>query len=311
VRVRSIQALEIAVFAERSAGPDRGFAPEDPDAFLEWLDARWLDGRSAPGLCFVAESDNATLASVVFWRHADMAHVEHLHGSEETSAALLAAIGPALTAQGSRRIWAESGTPDTPDERQVEVARIFPAAGMRTLAPGVRIEIDPATVAPAADSTLCFRDFDEVGRGAFIDAMARCTSATMDPQVARDVVELGSRGDAEQRIDRLLELEGDRAWWQLAYSADGDLAGMVLPNIAGGHVIGFVGVVPHWRGRGIAQQIVRRATATLAAAGATRVRADASTANEPMVRAFEAVGFRPFATRHVWERTLTGGQRQP
>jgi len=292
------------VFAERSAGTDRGFAPEEPDAFLAWLDALWLDGRSAPGLCFVAESENTTLASVVFWRHADMAHVEHIRGSEETCATLLAAVGPALSAQGIRRIWAESVTPPTSDERHTAVARIFPAAEMRALAPGVRIEIDPTTVEPARDSTLVFRDFDEVGRGAFIDAMARCTTATLDPQIARDVVELGGRGDAEQRIDRLLQLESDRAWWQLAYSADGDLAGMVLPNIAGGHVIGFVGVVPHWRGRGIAQDLVRTATATLAAAGATRVRADASTANEPMVRAFEAVGYRPFATRQVWERTL-------
>lgn len=302
--VRPIQALEISLFAERAAGPDRGFAPEDAAEFMEWLDARWLDGTSAPALCFVAESENATLASLVFWRHADMAHVEHLRGSDEVCGELLKAAIPSVRSHGIRRVWAEAVTPPTPEERADAMGRICAAADLRANPPGVRIQIHAEAVTDDFATDLALRTFEEAGRGAFIDAMARCTTETLDPEIARNVAELGPRGDAEQRIDRLLDLDGERAWWQLAYSPDGDLAGMVLPSHAGGYVIGFVGVVPNWRGRGVARQLVQCATATLLASGAHRVRADASSTNKPMLRAFERAGFRPFATRHVWERTL-------
>jgi len=304
VIVRPIQALEISEFSERAAGPDRGFAPEEPAAFMDWLDARWMDGSSAPALCLVAETDETTLASLVLWREADLAHVEHLRGNEDACTELLRSAVPLLRDLGVRRVWAEAVTPPTPEERADAVGRICAAADFTALAPGVRVRFDmpPAADPPATD--LVFRHFDDTGRGAFIDAMARCTPGTLEPEIARDLAELGPRGDATQRIDRLLALDGDHSGWRLAYSRDGDLAGMVLPSRAGGPVIAFVGVVPHWRGRGVARQLLRHATTTLAAAGAEQVGGDTSSTNQPMVRAFAAAGFRPFATRRVWERTI-------
>jgi len=312
VIVRAISALEIADFARWSEGTDRGFAPEDRERFLAWLDSLWETGRSEPRLCLVVEEEHAPIATAVFWRHEDMAHVEHLAGSDGACTELLKWALANLPELGIRRVWAEAVTPPTSEERREEFGAIVEGAGLELSDRGIRFEIDPVDEPQTGDDNdLQWRDFVEVGRGTFIDAMARCTAGTLDPPIAQELEQHGPRGAAALRLDRLLALVGDRAWWQLAYSHDGDLVGMVLPSIADSHVINFVGVVPEWRRRGVATTLLKRGAAILAAAGATKIRADASSANTPVIRAFESAGFQRFATRHVWERALPVRVRPP
>ena len=90
-------------------------------------------------------------------------------------------------------------------------------------------------------------------------------------------------------------------WWELAYTEDGALAGVIMaaknPSSA---VIAYVGVVPEQRGRGLAQELVRRGTERLLGSGATEIRGDCDRDNVGMVKAFERAGYDQFAGRRTY-----------
>ena len=69
-------------------------------------------------------------------------------------------------------------------------------------------------------------------------------------------------------------------------------------------VVYYVGVAPEQRGRGIAAQLVRRATDHLVSAGAGEIRGDCDLDNVAMVKAFERAGYERFARRRSYRITL-------
>src|SRR5262249_27350512 len=94
-------------------------------------------------------------------------------------------------------------------------------------------------------------------------------------------------------------------WWELAYTQDGTLAGVVMaarnPSSA---AVAYVGVVPAPRGRGLAAQLVGRATQHLVAAGAEEIRGDCDRANVAMAKAFQRAGYQQIARRRSYRRAL-------
>jgi len=102
-------------------------------------------------------------------------------------------------------------------------------------------------------------------------------------------------------------MERQQDWWELAYTADGLLAGVIMaarnPTSA---VIAYVGVVPEQRGRGLAAELVRRGTARLVDSAAAEIRGDCDRDNVPMVKAFERAGYQDFARRRTSHRLLRG-----
>lgn len=102
-------------------------------------------------------------------------------------------------------------------------------------------------------------------------------------------------------------MDHEPGWWQLAYTAAGELVGLVMPTRAPTFAtIGFVGVVPEQRGRGHIDELLARGTATLGAAGATDFRADTDVRNAPMASAFRRAGWAEFAARREYAIGLAG-----
>jgi RimJ/RimL family protein N-acetyltransferase len=96
-------------------------------------------------------------------------------------------------------------------------------------------------------------------------------------------------------------MEYDPAWWQLAFTADHDLVGLVMParNPTSG-TIGYLGVVPEHRGHGYVNDLLGQGTAILHAAGVESIRADVDVANLPMASACRRAGYTAFATRQEY-----------
>ena len=74
------------------------------------------------------------------------------------------------------------------------------------------------------------------------------------------------------------------------------------PSLA---VVAYVGVVPEQRGRGLATELVRRATDQLLAGGFTEIGGDCDRDNVGMVKAFERAGFAKVARRRSYQRDVT------
>lgn len=92
-----------------------------------------------------------------------------------------------------------------------------------------------------------------------------------------------------------------RGWWRAALNDEGHRVGFVLPVVfSGGQTrrggspeatIYYMGVLPPFRGRGYAVQLLLEAVRVCQQSSAWRLYCDTGTDNEPMVRAFRRAGF--------------------
>jgi ribosomal protein S18 acetylase RimI-like enzyme len=182
--------------------------------------------------------------------------------------------------------------------------RLLEESGYALLRDGLRWRFrGPAEPA----SSLTFRTLAEVGEDAFLAAVASTYEGTRDSWIARSMEEHGPLGAARADFTDAQEIEHEPEWWELAYTDDGKLAGVIMgaknPSSA---VIWYVGVVPEARGRGLATQLVRRGTEGLLAAGAEEIRGDCDRDNGGMVKGFERAGYEQFARRRSYRLELAG-----
>jgi ribosomal protein S18 acetylase RimI-like enzyme len=155
------------------------------------------------------------------------------------------------------------------------------------------------------DHSLSFRTLTEVGEEAFVAAIASTYEGTRDSWLARSIDELGVLEAARADFVDAQVIEYEPEWWELAYTGDDELAGVIMgaknPSTA---VVWYVGVVPEARGRGLAAHLVRRGTERLLAAGAGEIRGDCDLDNLGMVKGFERAGYEQFARRRSYRLAL-------
>jgi ribosomal protein S18 acetylase RimI-like enzyme len=100
-------------------------------------------------------------------------------------------------------------------------------------------------------------------------------------------------------------------WWLAGIDAQGRAVGFVLPvlfkaesDCKGGRPQGtifYMGVLPGFRGRGYARELLDQATRIFIQAACWRIFCDTSSANAPMLDAFRAAGY---MERARWQRPL-------
>jgi len=198
--------------------------------------------------------------------------------------------------------------PEAPQYQDNEQARVrlLESCGYELRRDGVRWRYSGTESTTAAPSLL-FRSLPDVGEDAFVAAIEATYEGTRDSWISSSIEELGLLGAARADFLDMQGMERQQDWWELAYTADGLLAGVIMaarnPTSA---VIAYVGVVPEQRGRGLAAELVRRGTARLVDSAAAEIRGDCDRDNVPMVKAFERAGYQDFARRRTFHRLLRG-----
>ena len=128
---------------------------------------------------------------------------------------------------------------------------------------------------------------------------------TLDREIQREIEEYGPERAGRELFELEKHLEHEPSWWHLAYSPEGELAGLIISSKnPTSPVIGYIGVVPEHRGKGYVDDLLAKGTRTLLDAGAEYVRADTDVHNSPMAAAFRRAGYSEFARRRA-------GARQP
>jgi RimJ/RimL family protein N-acetyltransferase len=280
---------------------------------LEGFTAEWRRGSRRPGWTWLALRDGRPVARAAWWAPPGSGHPAILDlfdlGAEpdrlDVGEALLRACWREAAANGAHDLeyelflppgWRGEAAAREPAERRLEVAR---RAGLVVLVERLRYQWTPAKGVPPRGDRLRLRPLAEVGEGAFLDALARTYSGSLDAHTRQEL----DRGVPPERIARddlalLRQLPGPEEWWRLAYDRDGRLVGVAVPGgNANGPIVAYLGVVPEQRGKGYAGELLAEATAFLAAQGAGRIRADTDVANAPMAAAFERAGYDQFAIR--------------
>jgi len=127
---------------------------------------------------------------------------------------------------------------------------------------------------------------------AFRAVMARIMEGTLDAHDRRSLDEQGLEAALDETIGVLEWLPSPKDWRRIAYAPDGGVAGLHYPaENPGGPCVGFIAVVPEYRGRGYAYDLLVECTNDLAARGATRIAAATDKGNFPMAAAFAKAGY--------------------
>jgi RimJ/RimL family protein N-acetyltransferase len=136
----------------------------------------------------------------------------------------------------------------------------------------------------------------------FVELFRRVLAGTLDATSQAGTEALGAEAQARRDVAFYRDqMAGDRAWWRVAETPSGGVAGFGLPSRNTEFpVVGYLGVLPEHRGDGYSGEILAEITRILAAeAGATAIRADTDLANRPMAAALTQAGYRTTGCRLV------------
>jgi ribosomal protein S18 acetylase RimI-like enzyme len=268
-----------------------------------------------PEWTWIAEDGRAILARAVWWGYESAAYplaLDCLHVSDavpnwaDLAAALIRAGHEAFRRAGApqppryelRLPTAWRASPDTTQAvrwRREAAAR----AGLTDELERIRFEWTPAAGLPRSSGRLVFRP--EPDDEAFIDVFRQVADGSLDVTTRRDVAAVGAGRQAREDFGLYRDMPGSRDWWRLAYTADGQLAGMILPNRNPyGAVVGYLGVLPGMRGRGYIHNLLAETTRFHAARGEPRITATTDTTNQPMAAAFRRAGYQETGIRYVF-----------
>ncbi|WP_234335801.1 MULTISPECIES: GNAT family N-acetyltransferase [unclassified Streptomyces] len=280
-----------------------------PDRLKDGLES----GHYRPEWTWIAEDDGKLLARAVWWGLPDGAHPlaldclyvhESVGDRQALATRLIVSAHERFRARGMTRLpefHLFSRTDGNPAQTAAALDwRIgaAAAAGLTDVLRRLRYEWTAGDRPPAAPERLVFRPEpdDEVFLAAFREVAAQTLDTTTRRAVARHGVAKAARDDLAGYRD----MPGDRAWWRLAHTPDGTLAGLLVPSRNDqSFVVGYLGVVPALRGRGYVDELLAQTTRILLDAGARRITADTDLVNRPMAAAFDRAGYRNFASRTV------------
>ncbi|MEU9026211.1 GNAT family N-acetyltransferase [Streptomyces sp. NPDC048383] len=177
-------------------------------------------------------------------------------------------------------------------------------AGLTQEVERLRYEWTPATGVPEPTGRLVFREGTDEE---FLDVFARLSRGSLDLNTRQELATMTEEEFARADFAYYLDCPGERSWWRLAHLPDGTLAGMAIPSATPYHRnVGYLGVVPEQRGKGLIDEVLGEITRFHAAAGAERVTATTDVVNLPMAAAFDRAGYEVTEIRLVLEEPAGG-----
>ena len=140
----------------------------------------------------------------------------------------------------------------------------------------------------------------------FFDLLRRIHSVTLDAHSLKAIEEGGLDRAAQEELDFFHWCPSPREWWQIAYTPQGDPAGIHIPaHNPSGPCVGFIGVVPEHRGHGYAYDLLSECTHFLVERGADFVTAATDQGNFPMAANFAKAGYPVVRERLNYQLTNT------
>ncbi|WP_329196555.1 MULTISPECIES: GNAT family N-acetyltransferase [unclassified Streptomyces] len=172
-------------------------------------------------------------------------------------------------------------------------------AGLTNGIERLRYEWTPAAGTAEPTGRLVFREGTDEE---FVEAFARVSAGSLDAHTRTELRSMDAVQLAREDVGFYRDCPGERSWWRLAELPDGTLAGFAVPSATPYHRnVGYLGVVPEQRGKGLIDEILAEITRFHAGQGARRITATTDTVNAPMAAAFDRAGYEVTEIRLVLE----------
>lgn len=259
----------------------------------------WKEGRSSPGVCFVADVDGKPVGRV-FFHHGLSSTVYDMFGMHIDDSVDFRETGRELLTTALNRIVQSGATCameaiyDIYERNPARKQELLESIGFKQYQEKRRYVWQDPGVPVEVPSRLEFRSLAIVGEDAFTEAARRVTEGTLDRGDQADLAKygLGEAGRRYMAILRDIEFLPDE--WQLGYLPDGRLCGLVVPQyieVAGEGTINYIGVVPELRVSGYGFDLLTKGTARLQRRGLKRVVAETDVENRPFHAELERAGY--------------------
>jgi GNAT superfamily N-acetyltransferase len=116
---------------------------------------------------------------------------------------------------------------------------------------------------------------------------------------------LGTIADADLTLQMMESTKYDQSWWRVALDADGQTVGIIFPVVAFGELtVGFIGVIPEYRGRNIASFLLAEAWPFMKLQGYVTLSAETDERSVSMHRALTKSQFRRRSQKQEWRLEL-------
>ncbi|NGO74637.1 GNAT family N-acetyltransferase [Streptomyces sp. YC504] len=289
------------------------------DEPVGWIPAdRYLDELRQrmyrPEWTWLAEDEGRVVGRALWWGQSTAEHPVDLDclwvdasvpDRAKVAAGLLAAGLESFTARGAADlpILTVKLTDGWRDDPAVSAAAEWRhdgalAAGLSHVVERLQLEWTPDAALPAAGTRLTFAAATDEE---FLPVFRGIAEGSLDASTRKDIAEVGADAAARKAMDFYLDCLGERDWWRLAYDADGAVVGLAIPSATPyARNVGYIGVLPEFRGRGYVDEVLAEITRFQAAAGAERITATTDQGNVPMAAAFARAGFRVTEIRMVY-----------
>ena len=273
----------------------------------------WLDGRSSPDLCFVAEDGRRPVGRAFFHKGPSPAsfgmfgmHIDPSVDFRETGMKLLTEALARLAESGAACV--SDDIYDIYEQKPVEKQDLLEAVGFRQFQEKRRYVWSDPGVAVEVPARLEFRPLSVVGEDAFTAAVGRVTEGTLDRDDRADVEKYGLDQAGWRYVAVLKEIELLPQQWQLGFLPDGRLCGLVVPQrlpFEDEGAINYIGVVPELRGSGYGFDLLMEGTAILQRRGLKKVIAETDVENRPFHAELERAGYKHKGTLRLFRCELT------
>lgn len=264
-------------------------------------------GRCRPEWSWVAEAEGRVVARAVWWGLPDSdqplalecLQVEQSATNKVSLAAALVRAGiAALTAGGLTAVpaytlvlpadWRDRAAAAAAVEWRREV---MASVGLTEELERLRFEWTDDSVTPAPTTRVVLSP--EADDGVMLEVFRLVAGGSLDVETRRGVEARGAEEQAREDIAFYRSMPGERSWWRVAHTLDGELVGVAVPSrSAYGPNVGYLGVVPAQRGRGYVDDLLAEITRFHADRGATRVTGTTDVTNAPMAAAFARAAYR-------------------
>ncbi|MEV6954126.1 GNAT family protein [Streptomyces sp. NPDC051183] len=260
---------------------------------------------------FAEDEDGRILARALWWGRTDGERPRALdclqvHSSVADPAALaaelLAAGHSALGVHPEYNLSLPSDWRERPELAEAVAWRQEAArkTGLTSEIERLRFEWTPAAGTAEPTGRLVFREGTDEE---FLDAFTRLAAGSLDLHTQNELRTRDAEQLAREDVEFYLDCPGERSWWRLAELPDGTLAGMAIPSATPYHRnVGYLGIVPEQRGRGLIDEVLAEITRFHASEGAQRITATTDTVNVPMAAAFTRAGYEVTEIRLVLEQ---------
>ena len=141
---------------------------------------------------------------------------------------------------------------------------------------------------------LQFKNIEETGEGAFIEAVKEVTKNTLDEQDLISIKKLGAQKAAENYFNCLKHINFIPSMWLLAYDDEKEFAGLLIFQKFTDELgaINYIGVSPDQRGKGYVYDLIAKGNELAKEYGIKKILADIDVRNFPLEKALTKAGYK-------------------